>query len=140
MSQVTAELIREHAADCTRDLPFKREGDLAFSDPDILSALQAAAREFNSVPPFSVRVSADSLSADTNMFLNIAVSYLFERKMRLMAPQLTVFTAGNVQTDTDRQLYEALKSTAEELRKRFLEEARAIKAHHNMLAFCGPIG
>jgi hypothetical protein len=137
---VTIEMLREHLGDSTRDLEAKRDGDLAWSDQELKSAMEAVARSYNSLPPFVETVRWTNLSADTEIFLDGAAAAVMERRVRNLTTERTQFQAGGITTDPDGAIIDGLTKLAERLRGKFEREATARKANRNWLHAFGRVG
>lgn len=131
---VDIELLRDHMDDQSRDAPRNADQDLVWSDADLQAALDAVAREYNSLPPFvgSIRDSS-RLPADTNMFLDGAGAFAIERWLRRKQRERTAFEAGGISTDPDGPLIDTMGKLAAEMRQRFTTAATAAKANRNWL-------
>ena len=135
---VTLDMVREHAGDRLSAVGQTRQEDLNWSDEEVISALEASARSYNSLPPFIGRITdATKLPADSDLFLDAAVATLFERKVRTMAPSRVQFSAGGVTTDPDEIAMKSMAELAASLRSKFTREATARKANANMMAAYG---
>lgn len=137
---VDISLLREHLGDRTKDVKSRREGDLMFEDEELTSALQAAARSYNSLPPFVGTAHWTRLSANSDMFLDAAAATAMERRARKLASERVAFTAGGIQTDPDGAIIDSLTKEAARLRDKFTREAAAFKANQNWNAAFRRVG
>jgi hypothetical protein len=51
---ITVADLRKYLADTEGELPHKLSGGLTFSDDELVDAMEAGARAYNSIPPFGV--------------------------------------------------------------------------------------
>ena len=140
MRFIDVDLMREHMGDTMVNLPRMRSGELVWTDAEIVSAMEQAARAFNSIPPFSCRANPERMSADTEVFLDASAAVLLERRVRMLDAQATEFTGGGISTDPDKPIRESMRAEAARLRAKFTAEARAFKAERNLRACYGQIG
>jgi len=137
---VTLDMVRDHLGDRSIDLESKREGDLTWSDEEIKSAMEAAARSYNSLPPFVSNAHWSSMPANTDLFLDAAAAVAMERRIRKLAQDRTSFQAGGITTDPEGAIIDGLTGLAKELRAKFTREATAYKANQNWMASWGKVG
>ncbi len=137
---VTIEMLREHLGDRAVDLSSKREGDLTWGDDEIKQAMEAAARSFNSLPPFVGKAHWSQLSADSDIFLDAAAATAMERRARKLMQERTNFQAGGIATDPDGAIIDGLLALAKGLRDKFNREATAFKANLNWRGAFGRVG
>lgn len=134
-------MVREHAGDTLSSLVTSGSGDLNWSDEEIISAMEGAARAYNSLPPHGVSsVTPTCMPADTELFLDGAVAVLFERKVRNLALDRQAFDAGGISTDPDGKVIEALVKLSQELRAKFRAEGVGLKATINQRHCWGRVG
>ena len=78
------------------------EMDLSFEDNDILEAMKRAARDANSIPPYSASWTADCLPNDTNIFLYATAEQLYMSGLQRLMRNDTEYTAGGVTGSTSK--------------------------------------
>jgi len=137
---VTLDMVRDHLGDRSVDLESKREGDLTWGDDEITSAMEAAARSYNSLPPFVSNAHWSRLPANTDLFLDAAAATAMERRVRKLSQDRTSFQAGGITTDPEGAIIDGLTVLAKELRAKFTREATAQKANQNWMASWGRVG
>lgn len=74
-------------------------GDLEFSDAEIQTAMEHAAREFNSIPPISWQVDPRRLPDDTNLFYEATAEILYRHVLHRLMRNNFKYQAGNVVVD-----------------------------------------
>lgn len=84
-------------------------GDLEFTDSEIVTAMEHAAREFNSIPPVSWRVNHRRLPDDTNLFYEAIAEILYKHLLHRLLRNQFKYQAGNVQIDDVGVKIEGLK-------------------------------
>lgn len=135
---VTVELLRDHLGDQVSQAGVRITGDLVWSDPDLVKCMEAAARSYNSLKPFTSNITdATKLDATSDIFLDAAAATALERKVRNLSVERTSFEAGGVKTDPDGAVIDGLNALAARLREKFTMEATARKADQNMRACYG---
>lgn len=138
---VTVEMLRDHIGDRLSAAGLNRQGDATWSDPELQSCLQAAARSYNSLPPFIAQITDETkLDATTNMFLDGATIAAMDRRVRSLVAQRVEFQAGGITTDPDGAVIDGMTKLVQELRPRFEQEVRAYKGNLNMLQCFGRVG
>lgn len=74
-------------------------GDLEFTDEEIVTAMQHAAREFNAVPPLAYRVNPACMPTDTNVFYEAIAEILYRHRLHSLMRNDFKYEAGNVTVD-----------------------------------------
>jgi hypothetical protein len=77
------------------------EGDLMFTDEEILQAMAHAAREYNSIPPYIHRVDPRCLDDSTNLFFEATAEMLYKMKLHSLKRNAFEYSGGNVTVDED---------------------------------------
>jgi len=138
---VTVELLRAHIGDRLSAANLNRQGDITWDDAELMSCLEAAARSYNSLPPFIGNITDETkLDATTNMFLNGAALAAMDRRVIALVAQRVAFQAGGIATDPDGAVIDGMTKIVQDLRPRFEQEVRAYKGNLNMLACYGRVG
>ena len=114
--------------------------DVVWKSEDIARAMKTAAREFNSIPPFVMRVDPGRLPGDTNVFLDgIAVALL--RRMRTNdGLNDLAYSAGSVKVDITATRIQHLDRMIAMYDERFQSRAKEIKRAANLRQAFGAIG
>jgi len=131
MSVITSEDVRNfildrQASDNMLDM------DLSFSPEEIADAMKRAAREANSVPPYSILVHPDALPGDTNVFLYATAAQLYLTKIQNLVRNDVEYTAGGVSASASGPQIKALQGLVEKLGAMWLEQWRPIKLANNL--------
>lgn len=114
--------------------------DLAFSDEEIMLAMERAAREFRSLPPLVGCYAADALPTDTNMFFDGTAQQLYiAEASRLMRNDID-YDAGGVGTNLVSKEIKHLLDLSQMHAARFREAATAWKRTYNLSQAYGPLG
>lgn len=138
---LTSELLRDFAGDAAHDSNSKLTGELTFSDEELMEALKAGARAYNSVPPFGLSsVQSNQMHTNSNLFFNACCAALFRRRVRFLSQQAVQVQAGNMSTDPDGQIRKELSALADQMHSQFEQEARSYKGQLNMAAAYGAHG
>lgn len=111
--------------------------DLAFSESEIQDAMIRVAREYNSVPPFVSTVTAETLSSDTNIFLDGIAQQLYLSELAKLMRNDIDYTSGGVETNLVRKRIEHLKYLIQVHGERFRQTATSIKLAINLSAAFG---
>lgn len=129
-------MLRDYLMDRTpEDNPLRM--DLTWSDDDLTRAMAVAAREYNSIPPFTDVVSPDALPDDTNLFLDgaaWAACRLLVNKERRNAVK---YSAGGVSGDVSGTQIKMLEQMGGEFRESFFNTAKSLKIARNLNAAYG---
>jgi hypothetical protein len=114
--------------------------DVAFTSEDISHAMRKTARRFNSLRPYCLTVTPETLSGNIQCFYD-GIAWALLEGMRLNAGLNDMdYSAGNVQASVQGKLIENLDRLLPMYEKRFVEEATAIKIAANLSAAFGQIG
>lgn len=114
-------------------------GDLEFSDTEIMTGMEHAAREFNSIPPVSWRVDPTRLPDDTNLFYEATAEMLYKHLLhRLMRNQFK-YQAGNVQVDDVGVKIENLQGLIKMVSS-WRQTAQAIKLKNDTRGYFATLG
>jgi hypothetical protein len=77
------------------------DGDLSFSDEEIANAMKAAARDYNSIPPYSQTAQANCLPDDTNIFIDGTLKHLYITAVSRAKRNELEYNAGGVTTSNN---------------------------------------
>lgn len=106
--------------------------DLAFSDEEIMHAMERAAAAYNSMPPLGVdRVTAKCLPLHDETFLYAVLSKLYNAATFKLARNLVTWSTGDTTVDLEKTRLEAYKSQVKEFEELWREAAKARKAEIN---------
>lgn len=133
---ITLEEIRQYMADASiadNELSM----DFTFSNEDIAGAMRSAARSYNSIPPLISGASADSLSADTNMFFDGIAMHLCMIEFQRRTKADIDYTAGGVTTNLVSRRIVHLQGLIKMFRERFEQAAQNYKISINIRAGYG---
>jgi hypothetical protein len=114
--------------------------DLAYSDEEILQGMRGAARAYNSVPPYVDVVTADNLSAESNMFLHAIAMYLYMATNAKLKRNDIDYTAGGVGTNIVAKRIQHLDALIGFHKEEFEKEARTRKVVRNLDLSWGQVG
>ena len=114
--------------------------DLSFGDEEILAAMERAAREYNSIPPYVNGARADCLPKDTNMFFDAIVQQLYIAELNRAKRNDIDYDAGGVVTSLEAKRIKHLEDLAKDHGERFREAAQNRKIFINYSNGFGPIG
>jgi hypothetical protein len=124
---ITAEDVRNFMLDrSAKDNPVQL--DLVFAETEIDDAMRRAARDYNSLPPYTIKIDPTRLPGDTNIFLDAIAEQLCISRMSKLMRQDFDFVAGGVETNQVRTEISHLKSLIELYGTRWREPAKQIKA------------
>lgn len=139
MARLIPETIRHYLED--RDPQDNElEGDLMFSDEEIVKAMEHCAREFNGMPPLIFGVSHDCMDDSTMVFIDGTIKHLLiARRSRLMRNEVE-HRVGGVDTSVDRKRIEYMSSLIKEHDMAFRQAAADWKGTVNLQAGYGPVG
>jgi len=102
--------------------------------------MERAAREYNSLPPYTSSARADCLPKDTNIFYDAIVQQLYIAEINRLSRNDIDFDAGGVTTSIEAKRIDHLRRLTAEHGERFREAARALKLHQNWMDGFGKIG
>lgn len=131
MGYITVEDVRNFMMDRSLD-DNELLMDLAYSDEEIQDGMRRAAREFNSVPPFSQAVEADCLPDDTNIFLYATAEQLCISTLSKLRRNDQEYNAGDMAADATSKRIQHLQAQIKEYRERWREVAHATKVAANL--------
>lgn len=114
--------------------------DLAFTDDDIVWAMKACARKFNSIRPFSVSADWDTLPLNSSVFMDGVAWALTRRWHRNVSMNDYDYDAGGVRAHVQGSLLKNLERLRDKLEAEFLELATHLKVHINLNDAYGEIG
>jgi hypothetical protein len=139
MACITKEDVREEMMDRTAAdnlvLP-----DLAFTDDDIVWAMKKAARKFNMVRPYVVRVESTCLPATLDFFYDGIAWALYRRWLGNVLVNDEDYSAGGVQASVQGKLAANLDKLVKEVGKEFVDAATEYKLHINLNDAFGRVG
>lgn len=139
MSFLTVEDVREDMMDRAAEDHLVL-ADLAFTDDDVKWAMKSCARKFNSLQPFVVSVTWDTLPERTSVFLDGTAWALLRRMHRNAAMNDMDYQAGNVTANVQGKLVANLDAMVKDLERQFVESATNLKITINIGEAFGPIG
>jgi len=137
---VTVEDIRLYILDRSIEDNADWDKDLSFSDEEIMAAMERAAREYNSIPPFVSSASAECLPKDTNMFFDATAQQLYIAEVNRASRNDIDFDAGGVTTSIEAKRIDHMRRLAAEHGENFKEAARARKITQNWMEGFGRVG
>lgn len=114
--------------------------DLSFTEDEIIAAMERAAREYNSVPPYVNGMRADCMPKDTNMMFNATVQQLYIAEVNRLCRNDLDYDAGGVTTNLEAKRIEHLRRLAKEHGEMFVNEATSRKVHLNWRDGFGALG
>lgn len=115
--------------------------DLQISGPEIMSAMQSAAREFNGLQPYSVNVSATALPKVNNMFLDAIAYFIYLQKLAYERERDVPYTAGgSIGVDLGARRIKHYQEAMQIYMQRFTQAAVAYKRTINSNRGWGQIG
>lgn len=115
--------------------------DLQISGPEIMSAMQSAAREFNGLQPYSVNVSATALPKVNNMFLDAIAYFIYLQKLAYERERDVPYTAGgSVGVELGARRIKHYQEAMQIYMQRFTQAAVAYKRTINSNRGWGQIG
>lgn len=112
------------------------EGDLFFTDEEIVSAMKAAAREFNSVPPYVIFADPNQLDDSTNMMFEATAEFLYKAKRHSLGRNAFTYSGGNVSVDEDNQKLKFFELQIAALMG-WREQAKAFKLKYDTTGYYG---
>jgi hypothetical protein len=136
---ITIDDVREYMRDRTAD-DHELLTDVAWTDEEISRAMRTAAREFNSITPFSITVNPNHLPGDTNVFLDGIAVALFRRMRTNDGLNDLAYTAGSVKVDITGTRIGHLDRMIGMYDERFQSRAKEIKRAANLRMAFGAIG
>jgi len=136
-SYVNVESVRDFIADASAT---EGLGELNFTDEEIVKAMASAARDFNSILPYSTSVTAARMSADTNLFFDATAYHLYRSEYARLSREDVDYTAGDVQTNPAKNRMANLLKLMTTHDERFREPATKRKIAINMSHAYGPVG
>ncbi|MEG1543080.1 MAG: hypothetical protein RR382_00955 [Tannerellaceae bacterium] len=109
--------------------------DLAFTDEQIINAMQGAARSYNSLTPVGVDiVNANAMPSDTNLFINFTVASLLNSSLQKLSRNDMQWMTGGVTVDVVAKRIAHYRLLRDEARQMAREEAVARKSEINRQA------
>lgn len=136
MSVITFDDVRQFLWDRT-GADNQLTGALVFTDDDIRAAMRFAAREYNALPPISIQVNWNSLSGNTNMFLDAITVGLYIARMSQMQRNQIDYNAGGTTVNLEKAQIAYMTQRLPEHDKRFKEAAITQKTSCNLTGFFG---
>lgn len=138
MSALTEAQVRAYIRDRTpedNDLNF----ELTFTSEEITQAMESAARAFNSVAPYAIKVQADCLPTDTNVFFDGTAAALLRTLIHQLTRNDMSYQAGGVSVQVDSVRLQGIKHLEAQLTKEFKEISKEIKTARNYRGFFGSL-
>ena len=136
---VTTEMVRQYIWDRSVE-DNELEMKLRFTDDEILNAMDTAARSFNSLPPVHIRVSFIRLPADTNMFVDATVAYLYSARLAKYEANDIDHSSGGVTVNLEKKQIEHMQTRVKYHMEEFRAAASAIKLAMNVAGAYGRVG
>jgi hypothetical protein len=136
---ITIDDVRDYMRDRTAD-DHELLTDVAWKDEEISRAMVTTAREFNSIPPFSITVNPNHLPGDTNVFLDGIAVALFRRMRTNDSLNDLAYTAGSVKVDITSTRIGHLDRMIAMYDERFQSRSKEIKRAANLRQAFGPVG
>lgn len=136
---ITIDDVRDYMRDRTAD-DHELLTDVAWKDEEISRAMVTTAREFNSIPPFSIAVNPNHLPGDTNVFLDGIAVALLRRMLTNDSLNDLSYTAGSVKVDITATRIGHLTRMIAAYDERFQSRAKEIKRAANLRQAFGAIG
>jgi hypothetical protein len=117
------------------------ELDLAFSDPEILDAMNNCARDYNSIPPLGVStVSGNLLPGNSTLFLNGTCKWLYLSALQKLMRNDMDFDVGGVKASIESKRIEHFTNLVKLFGEEFQSQARTLKRAMNLRLAFGPVG
>lgn len=135
---ITLEDVRQYLMDRTAE--DNLDGDLAFSDQEIETAMKAAAREYNGIDPLTDYVEPSCLPARTNMFFDGILTHLYIMARGRDMRNDVMYQAGGVASSETQARIGHYNRLIEEHRRAFRTTAQKIKGTRNISRGYGAIG
>ena len=137
---VTAEAIRDYIMDRTLD-DNELDFDLTFEDSEIDKAMGHALREYNSLPPLVGGLDNPArLPADTNIFFDGTVAYLYTSLIARLSRNDAAVDAGGVSVNLNARRIDRLTALRAQHKADFKEAATARKKTRNLRMAFGRVG
>lgn len=122
--------VRHHIMDRTVD-DNDLDLDLAFTDEEILKAMERAARSFNALPPQVLMVEWNRMPLDTNIFLDATAEHLYRAALGKLRRNDIDYNAGGVSTNIAAKRISHYERMVPDYQKAWTEAAQAVKVTHN---------
>ena len=114
--------------------------DLAFTDHDIVWAMKACARKFNSIQPYSTQACYDKLPVNSSVFMDGIAWALYRRWHRNVSVNDYDYAAGGVTANVQGNLLKNLERLRDKTEQEFIQHAQELKLHINLNHAYGQIG
>ncbi len=114
--------------------------DFDFTPEEMAHAMQSAAREWNSTPPYVSNAFPNQLSKHTNIFYDGCAAFLYLLLLQKEMRGDTPYTAGSVNVDIAARRVPHYREMYTLFYERFMQAARAKKKITNIEAFTGRVG
>lgn len=128
---VTVQMVRDYLLDRSIE-DNELEMDLAYTDQEILQAMQRAAREFNVLPPLTLSVDYRQLPTDTNIFLQATAEQIFKSQIHKLRRNDFDYAAGGVASNLVQKRIQHYAEAVREERSLWQQSARNLKVIKNM--------
>lgn len=139
MSAITIEEVREEVLDRSAD-DHLVIADLAFTDADIMYAMKACARKYNSIPPIHITTRWDALPSDVMIFFDGITWALIRRWLRNAEMNDFQYKAGNVAANVQGDRIANLRNMLKRTEAEFVEGAMIRKQTFNITSGYGNVG
>ncbi len=110
------------------------EGDLFFKDLEYMTAMEHAARAFNSIPPFTTYANPSALPDNTEIFFEATAEMLYKMKLHSLQRNAFEYSGGNVAVDEDNTKIKGLKELIASVQG-WREMATVLKTQINVSGF-----
>lgn len=106
--------------------------DIAYSDEEILKAMERAARSYNSIPPLVHRVRSNQLPLDTLMFFHATAEQLLISTLSKLRRNDIQYEGGGITTNLVAARIRHFEKEIQEHRDLFRREAYDAKLQRNL--------
>lgn len=131
MGYLTIETVREELQDRT-PADNTIDCDYAFTDEEILHAMERAAASYNRIPPVGVEwVSPKCLPDNDNVFLDAVLSHLYKAQINRLSRNLMTWKTGDTTVEFEKTRMGAYQALRSELEQSWREAAKGRKMEIN---------
>lgn len=135
---ISVEQVREYIGDSGVDDNQARLED-TFTNDAIAAAMRHAANDFNTIPPYTLQVSADSLPADTTIMYDGIAYHLYRRAVDIIRRNDLVYEGGGMKISFTARQIEHFMRIRDEYQQRFRENAAVAKQTASLRYLYGSI-
>lgn len=136
---ITIQAVRDYLLDRSPE-DNETEGDLAFSDKEILGAMTSAARDSNSIPPYVDNVQPGQLPDNTNIYFDGITKHLYRAQIARLIRDDFDYEAAGVTANLVKKRIEHYTRLQAEADKSFKEAIKARKLLLNISRGYGQVG